>query len=49
MKILVTGGTGYIGSHTVVELLNNNYDGEFDFDKIFKEKMLLLYNNKEEE
>lgn len=26
MKILVTGGTGYIGSHTVVELLNNGYD-----------------------
>lgn len=24
MSILVTGGTGYIGSHTVVELLNNN-------------------------
>jgi UDP-glucose 4-epimerase len=23
--ILVTGGTGYIGSHTVVELLNRNY------------------------
>ena len=23
-KILVTGGTGYIGSHTCVELLNNN-------------------------
>ena len=22
MSILVTGGTGYIGSHTVVELLN---------------------------
>jgi len=26
MKILVTGGTGYIGSHTAVELLNNGYD-----------------------
>ena len=25
-KILVTGGTGYIGSHTVVELQNNGYE-----------------------
>ena len=25
-RILVTGGTGYIGSHTVVELQNNGYD-----------------------
>ena len=24
MKILVTGGAGYIGSHTCVELLENN-------------------------
>lgn len=23
--ILVTGGAGYVGSHTVVELLKNNY------------------------
>lgn len=26
MLILVTGGTGYIGSHTCVELMNNGYD-----------------------
>jgi UDP-glucose 4-epimerase len=25
-KILITGGTGYIGSHTVVELLQRDYD-----------------------
>ena len=26
MKILVTGGAGYIGSHTCVELLDIGYD-----------------------
>lgn len=26
MKILVTGGSGYIGSHTAVELIDANYD-----------------------
>jgi UDP-glucose 4-epimerase len=26
MKILITGGAGYIGSHTCVELLNAGHD-----------------------
>ena len=26
MKILVTGGCGYIGSHTIVDLLDNGFD-----------------------
>lgn len=26
MKILITGGAGYIGSHTCIELLNNGFD-----------------------
>lgn len=26
MSILVTGGAGYIGSHTIISLLENNYD-----------------------
>ena len=26
MRVLVTGGCGYIGSHTVCELLKNNYE-----------------------
>lgn len=25
-KIIVTGGCGYIGSHTVVELIENNFE-----------------------
>jgi UDP-glucose 4-epimerase len=25
-KILVTGGSGYIGSHTIIELINNGYE-----------------------
>ena len=26
MRVLVTGGMGYIGSHTVVSLIQNGYD-----------------------
>ena len=26
MKILVTGGLGYIGSHTIIKLLEKNYN-----------------------
>ena len=26
MSVLVTGGAGYIGSHTIIELANNGYD-----------------------
>ncbi|MEZ5053702.1 MAG: UDP-glucose 4-epimerase GalE [Chitinophagales bacterium] len=26
MKVIVTGGTGYIGSHTIVDLLNHNFE-----------------------
>ena len=26
MSILITGGCGYIGSHTCVEMLNSGYD-----------------------
>ncbi len=41
MKILVTGGTGYIGSHTVVELLNSGYN-VIIYDNLSNSKELVV-------
>ncbi|HMU06771.1 MAG TPA: UDP-glucose 4-epimerase GalE [Kaistella sp.] len=41
MTILVTGGLGYIGSHTVVELLNNNFEVIIVDDLSNSEKFIL--------
>ena len=41
MAILVTGGLGYIGSHTVVELLHNNFDVIIIDDLSNTEKFIL--------
>ena len=38
MKILVTGGTGYIGSHTCVELLNKGHEVVI-FDNLFNSQI----------
>ncbi len=38
MKILVTGGTGYIGSHTCVELLQKGYEVVV-FDNLYNSKI----------
>ena len=41
MKILVTGGTGFIGSHTCVELLNAGYDVVIA-DNLYNSKELVV-------
>ena len=41
MKILVTGGTGFIGSHTCVELLNSGYDVVIA-DNLYNSKALVV-------
>ena len=41
MKILVTGGLGYIGSHTVVELDKNGHE-IIIVDNLFNSKIEVL-------
>ena len=41
MSILVTGGTGYIGSHTVVELIKSGYDVVI-VDNLYNSKLCVL-------
>ncbi len=41
MKVLLTGGTGFIGSHTAVELLNRGYEVEI-MDNLFNSKIEVL-------
>lgn len=41
MKILLTGGTGYIGSHTAVELINRGHEIEI-LDNLFNSKITTL-------
>ena len=40
-NILVTGGLGYIGSHTSVELINNGYNVTIVDSLINSEKFIL--------
>lgn len=41
MKVLLTGGTGFIGSHTAVELLKKGYEVEI-MDNLFNSKIEVL-------
>ena len=40
-KVLATGGAGYIGSHTVIELINRGYEVEI-LDNLFNSKIEVL-------
>ena len=41
MKILLTGGTGYIGSHTAIELINSGHEVEI-LDNLYNSKISVL-------
>ncbi len=41
MRILVSGGCGYIGSHTVIRLIENGYDVTV-FDNLYNSKITVL-------
>ena len=41
MKVLLTGGTGYIGSHTAVELIQSGHEVEI-VDNLFNSKITVL-------
>ena len=41
MKILLTGGTGYIGSHTAIELIKQGYEVEI-LDNLYNSKITVL-------
>ena len=45
MKIIVTGGAGFIGSHTVVELIECGYDPVIIDDFRNSEKFILKQIN----
>jgi len=46
MKVLLTGGTGYIGSHTAIELIKLGYEVEI-MDNLFNSKITVLDNIEE--
>ena len=42
MTILVTGGLGFIGSHTIVELVKQNYEDIIIIDNLINSKKNVL-------
>ena len=43
MNILITGGLGYIGSHTVIECINNNHN-VIIVDNLYNSSIKVLHN-----